>query len=407
MFVSLKTWDDGWKALPLFLPFNNHTIMKIGFDGKRAVQNHTGLGNYSRYVMEALCLRAPQNEYVLFAPRQQVNTRLEALQKRFAQLITVFPDTWIGRKLSAWWRVWGVTSQLSREEVDVFHGLSNELPLNISSGNIPSVVTMHDLIFLRHPELYGRADQAICAFKARQACQKADVIIAISECTKRDIMHYYGTDPTKIEVVYQGCDPVFGEIPSPEALADVRCRYDLPARFVLNVGSIEKRKNVLLVVKSLSSLPEEAHLVIVGKHTPYTDEVVAYAATHGLSHRVRILHNVPFGDLPAFYRCAEVFVYPSRYEGFGIPILEALESEVPVVAATGSCLEEAGGPDSCYVHPDDVEGMGQILSRLLSCPEERRRMAQAGKIYARRFRADEHAERLLAVYERIKNINAF
>ena len=119
-------------------------------------------------------------------------------------------------------------------------------------------------------------------------------------------------------------------------------------------------------------LPEQIHLVIVGRHTEYTDKIERFIKENKLEERVHIISNVPFDDLPAFYQLAEIFVYPSRFEGFGIPIIEALYSGIPVVAATGSCLEEAGGPDSIYVHPDDIKGMANAFKQIYSDTERKK-----------------------------------
>ena len=162
--------------------------MRIGFDGKRAVQNFTGLGNYSRYVADILCHFYPENDYVLYAPKKRENKRMNLLTGQYRQLTLAYPATSFWKKLSSLWRVWGITSQLEKEGIELFHGLSNELPLNIHKSRIKSIVTIHDLIFLRYPQYYQSIDRKIYTYKFRKACENADKIIAISECTKRDII---------------------------------------------------------------------------------------------------------------------------------------------------------------------------------------------------------------------------
>lgn len=165
--------------------------MKIGFDGKRAVQNYTGLGNYSRYIAEILCRFYPENSYLLYAPKKRDNKRLEKLTEQFRQLSIIYPKGTFWKKLSSIWRIKGITRQLEEEEINLFHGLSNELPLNIHKSPIKSIVTIHDLIFLRFPQYYHFIDRKIYTYKFRKACENADRIIAISECTKRDIIDYF------------------------------------------------------------------------------------------------------------------------------------------------------------------------------------------------------------------------
>lgn len=375
--------------------------MRIGFDGKRAVQNFTGLGNYSRYIVDILCQFYPENEYVLYAPKKRDNKRLDKLTKQYQQLLLSYPTTSFWKKLSSLWRIWGVTRQLEKEKIDIFHGLSNELPLNIHKSQIRSVVTIHDLIFLRYPQYYQPIDRKIYTYKFRKACENADKIIAISECTKRDIIKYFGIPSDKIEVVYQGCDLSFTHPVTGEKKREVRAKYQLPDHYILNVGSIEERKNALSAVEALVMLPEHIHLVIVGRRTEYTDKIERFIKENNLQERVHIISNVPFDDLPAFYQLAEIFVYPSRFEGFGIPIIEALYSNIPVVAATGSCLEEAGGPDSIYVHPDDVKGMADAFKQIYSDPAKKKNMIEKGLKFARHFSEEKQAEEILNIYKKL------
>ena len=375
--------------------------MRIGFDGKRAVQNFTGLGNYSRYIVDILCQFGPENEYVLYAPKKRENKRLDKLTKQYQQLQLSYPTTSSWKKLSSLWRVWGVTQQLEKEKIDIFHGLSNELPLNIHQSEVKSIVTIHDLIFLRYPQYYHSIDRKIYTYKFRKACENADKIIAISECTKRDIIEFFRIPADKIEVVYQGCDPSFIHPVAEEKKREVRAKYQLPDHYILNVGSIEERKNALSAVQALMMLPEQIHLVIVGRHTEYTDKVEHFIKENKLEERVHIISNVPFDDLPAFYQLAEIFVYPSRFEGFGIPIIEALYSGIPVVAATGSCLEEAGGPDSIYVHPDDIKGMTDAFKQIYTDPERKKNMIEKGHSFAKRFSEEKQAEEILNIYKKL------
>jgi glycosyltransferase involved in cell wall biosynthesis len=201
-----------------------------------------------------------------------------------------------------------------------------------------------------------------------------------------------------VDVIYQSCAQRFSDSPDERGLWRVRQKYGLPDRYILNVGSIEQRKNVLLAVKALHRLPEDVSLVIVGRRTPYADEVVKYVNETGLCGRVLILHGVPDEDLPALYRMADTFVYPSRYEGFGIPIIEAIRLGLPVVACTDSCLEEAGGPDSLYVAPDDDEAMAHAISKVLFGAEGRQQRIERSMTYVQRFENTGAAQRFADLY---------
>lgn len=371
--------------------------MRIGFDAKRAVANNTGLGNYSRYIIEILSEQFPDNEYLLYAPKRKDNPRLKAIMSR-NNIRFVYPESRLHKLFSSLWRTRNIVSDLTKDNIDIFHGLSNEIPVGIRKTKIRSVVSIHDLIFLRYPHLYKPADRKIYRSKFLYACKNCDTVIAISECTKRDIISFFEIPADKIKVVYQGCDDSFSVKYLDEEKKKVKEKYDLPDRFLLNVGSIEERKNVLLAVKALRDTDPAIHLVAVGKYTPYVLTVKKYAEENGLEDRVRFLHDVSFIDLPKFYQLSELFLYPSFFEGFGIPIIEALNSEVPVIAATGSCLEEAGGPNSLYVDPNDAKALAENIRLVLNNADLRNTMIAAGKAYAEKFTPPPLAADLMQIY---------
>lgn len=380
--------------------------MKIGFDGKRAAQNFTGLGNYSRYALEALERFYPGEEYNVYIPKDVPNPKLdEILLASSGCMRRVLPSGMLARMFRSLWRVFGVTRTVCSDGVQVYHGLSNELPLNIRSlsPGVKSVVTVHDVIFRRLPGCYPVIDRMIYDFKFRRACRNADHIIAVSECTKRDIIKDYGISPDKISVIYQGCDPLFAQPATVERVAEVRARYALPRRFVLSVGTIEERKNLLSVVRALAKLPDDVHLVAVGRRTRYASLIDRFVAQYDLGHRVHLLHGVPSIDLPVVYQCADVFAYMSQYEGFGIPLLEALNSRVPVVAATGSCLEESGGPGSLYVAPFDIDGIASAIEKCLH-PLVKECMVADGLEWASRFSMERFASQTMRCYKKVLGI---
>lgn len=377
--------------------------MKIGYDGKRAAQNFTGLGNYSRYAIEALAAEFPSEEYLVYIPKDVDNKKFGNILSAAAGAVRkVLPIGRWNRKFRSLWRVWGLTDDICRDGVQVYHGLSNELPLNIRriAPAVKSVVTIHDLIFLKCPECYPLIDRKIYDYKFRRACINADKVIAVSECTKRDIVEHYGIEPEKITVIYQGCDALFAAPVTEEEKDDIRKKYSLPGKFVVSVGTIERRKNLLSVVKALSLLPSDVHLVAVGRRTKYTEQVEKYIQENNLQSRVHFLHGVPYADLPVIYRCADAFAYMSIYEGFGIPLLEALNSRVPVVAATGSCLEEAGGPGSKYVAPYDVEAIAEAINECF-VPAVRERMIEQGVEWAAKFTPGNFARQTMDCYKEL------
>lgn len=374
--------------------------LNIGFDAKRIVRNGTGLGNYGRTLVNSLSNVVDDNcRLLLYAPdegRDDLRSQVSINDKmKFVYSGKRF------RLLKDYWRSYGIIKDLKRDGVGIFHGLSGELPIGLQKNGIHSIVTIHDLIFLRHPEYYNPIDVQIYKHKFRQTLREAGRIVAISDCTKRDILAYGDYPEERIDVVYQSCGIRFKKICDIEQKTVVEEKYQLPKRYILNVGTIEERKNVMLVIKAMLSLPTDIHLVIIGKHTKYTDCIIDFAIRNNLYQRVHIFHGVPTEDLYAIYQNAECFVYPSRYEGFGIPIIEAIQSGLPVVAATGSCLEEAGGPDCIYVNPDDAEAMSAAILKSLKGNDDIEQRISKCQQYVTRFENTDIACRMLDVYKKI------
>lgn len=386
--------------------------MNIGFDAKRAAQNRTGLGNYSRFVIRILSEKFAGNQYHLYTPKPH---RMPYLQEipTLKHLFLHFPPQGIWSRIRSLWRVWGITKDIQKDGIQIFHGLSNELPLNIGTPEqrkmkaggkgCKYIVTVHDLIFIHTPQYYHWIDRQIYNFKFRRACRCADRVIAVSEYTKQEIMHYYHTPESKIDVVYQGCDPVFSQEIEEGKLQEVKARYQLPDKFVLYVGSIEERKNLMLVAKAMAELNRRAaiHVVAVGRRTAYVDQIQDFLKAQGIDHLFHFYHQVPYADLPSFYKWASTFAYPSRIEGFGIPLLEAISSGVPAIGCTGSCLEEAGGPNSIYVNPDDAKGMADAILRTCTDETLRQHMISEGKKYALNFSDEKLSNDLMKVYENL------
>lgn len=373
--------------------------MKIGFDAKRLFNNFTGLGNYSRFVVNALLDHAPGNEYFLYTPKQRSHPEINEITTRSG--VSVVTPSALYKLFGAGsvWRTWGIAKEPTISALDVFHGLSNELPANLPQ-RVRKIVTVHDLIFMRYPMFYNPLDVRIYEAKAKAACRAADRVIAISRQTADDVVSFLNIPETKIDVVYQGCHPQFRQKKSNEEIDAVKRKYHLPARYILNVGTIETRKNVIQAVQALALLPPASRipLVILGRETSYKKNVMATAEQAGVADSIIFLHNSSFPDFPAIYQGAQLFIYPSLFEGFGIPLVEALESGIPAITSKGSCFTEAAGPDSIYVDPGDVEDMALQMNRLLSDTASRQRMAGAGREFVKKFSPATIASQLMSIY---------
>lgn len=373
--------------------------MKIAFDAKRITHNATGLGNYSRYIVNTLAGYYPENEYVLYSPgpgREDLRNRLLS----DANFTFHYPNTIFSRTFPALWRSQFIGKQLQKDQVEIFHGLSNEIPFSLDKYHIPSVVTIHDLIFLRCPECYKKADHAIYNFKYGKSARKATRIIAVSKKTKEDMIEYWKIPESKIDVVYQGCDDSFKKQASLQEKEHIKQKYEITTPYILYVGSIEERKNLLLLIQALKDIKQDIAVVAIGRATGYTQKITGYIRENKLQSRVHLLHNVSFAELPAFYQGAEVFVYPSFYEGFGIPLLEALCSGIPAIGATGSCLEEAGGPHSLYTDPRDSTQLRDLIENVLNTPALSQQMIREGLLYAEKFTPVQLASDIMDVYKK-------
>lgn len=364
--------------------------MKIAFDGKRFFNNSSGLGNYSRDLVRILGTYFPENQYVLFNKNQSEKG------KEILQLPNVsFLETSKGN----FSRQFKMGKDAQQINADIFHGLSGELPLKWTEKPIKKIVTIHDLIFMRFPQYYSFFDRKIHFWKFKKAAEQADLIIAISEQTKQDIIHYLEVPESKIKVIYQGCHKAFKENKCAQFLNSIKEKYNLPERFILNVGTIEERKNLLNIVKAIQET--EISLVVIGKKTKYFKKVQNFIDKNALQKQVLFLENVSMEELAAIYKLADIFVYPSFFEGFGIPIIEALFSETVVITSNLSCLPEAGGEDSVYINPHHFEDIKAKILFLWNNESERNRRAAKSLEFVQKFNDKEIGKNLQSVYQEV------
>ena len=365
----------------------------IGFDAKRAFFNSSGLGNYSRNLLNALVINHPQNSYYLFTPKTKDRFFLENEDS-----FSIIGPQGMSRLFSSLWRTAFMTNNIKKLKLEIFHGLSQELPYGIGKSGARSVVTIHDLIFLRFPHFYKSVDTKIYYRKVVHACRTADHIVAISEQTRNDIIEFLDISPEKITVIYQGCSPDFRKSFSKEVFLEIKERYKLPDRYLLYTGTIEERKNLLGIAKAIHVSGIDIPLVVIGRKTePYYRKVLEYINSNNLKSII-FPGKVTNGDLPALYQNAECFLYPSFFEGFGIPIVEALVSKTPVITSNTGCFPEAGGPGSIYVDPYDPGMIGDAILRVVKNKDVREKMVNIGSAHALKFRDEVIAEAYMKLY---------
>lgn len=370
--------------------------MKIGFDAKRLYCNFTGLGNHNRTAVANLMRQYPGFEYHFYTPRivEREETR-HFLEN--AKVINHRPGLLPG----ALWRSFGIPARLKKDGIDLYHGLSNELPVNIRASGVKSVVTIMDLIFKVYPETYRRADRWIYDLKFSRAARQADAVVAISEATKRDLVRYYGIDEEKIEVIYPICNAVFLEENEP----GTPLPFELPESYFLYVGSIIKRKNLQLLVKAYGLLSDSYKLpvLVVGQGRQYKARVMAEASRQGLSEHFWWLDNLSDNrQLKHLYKNATALIYPSVCEGFGLPVAEAHFCRTPVITSGVSSLPEAAGPHALTIDPTDAQALAAAIKQLLNDKALRREMADKSHAFAwRQFHPEKLTARLAALYSKI------
>jgi len=363
--------------------------MKIAFDAKRFFHNTSGLGNYSRDLIRILSQYYPENEYLLLNKNSSERGR-DILEKSNVKFVQTSKGN-LSRQLK-------MGKDAQKEGAQIFHGLSGELPLKWGKEPIRKIVTIHDLIFMRYPQYYSFFDRKIHLWKFKKAAISADKIIAISEQTKRDIITYLKVPESKIEVIYQGCHKAFKEQQPDDVIQAVKEKFSLPERYILNVGTIEARKNLLNIVKGISDT--EIPLVVVGRKTKYYKKVEAFIKKNKMEKQVFFLEGVSMDELAVIYKLANVFVYPSFFEGFGIPVIEALFSKTATITSNTSCLPEAGGKDSVYIDPNNYVDIGTKIKFLWENESERKRRAEKSFEFVQKFNDEPIAAQLMELYKK-------
>jgi len=372
--------------------------MQLGFDAKRLFHNKTGLGNYSRTLLANLATFYPEHDYHLYTSSIPESAIAESYSTASYQTHT--SDTF----LPSLWRTRGIVKDIRRDSIQVYHGLSNELPYGISRSKAASVVTIHDLIYYRLPHTFRWPDRKIYHAKTKHACQVADHIVAISESTKADILDIFQVDVAKISTVYQACHSTYYEKASTKEVGQIQAKYDLPTDFILHVGTIEPRKNLTQILHALAEMPTDIRppLVVVGRGKKFLAEAKSLQQALKLPH-VHWLHDVESNiELRAIYAAARLLVYTSHYEGFGLPLVEAQLQSTPVIASAVSSLPEAAGPHSTLVSPTDTAELAHRIEQLLGDTKAMKSLGAVSQAFAmKHFSPQKTAAAMMPIYQKL------
>ena len=361
--------------------------MIIGFDAKRLFFNSTGLGVYSRNLIKGFTQHFAEHDYLLFANDPQ--------SSRYYRDFDLVP-TFSGR--GPLWRSWRMTKAILGQRCQLYHGLSHEIPRGLSS-KIPTVVTIHDVIFRREPHLFPAVDRWIYQKKWKHSCQYADCIVAVSEHTKKDIVEYFPVAAEKIRVIYPPIDLSFAELKGEYIPASTS--FGFPKNYLLYVGAITPRKNLMNIINALGRMPKSDRmaLIVVGTGGKYQKEIETRIQTLGINNLVTFLGHVPNQELPYLYKQARCLVYPSFYEGFGMPIVEALACGTPVITSNLSSMPEAAGPGGLLINPKSVDEILVALTRIVQDDHLHTTLAQAGKEHAQQFDLRSVCSKMMQLYQ--------
>lgn len=373
--------------------------MRIGIDGKVLSPRAGGIGT-SAFNLVRSCIREaekayPQMTFVIFTGPQtnldgihggnwRIDERFRTVQSSVLRLLFYIPR--------------GIKAQ----RIELFHGFDHiGVPLFSKRGRY--VATIHDVIPLIWPQFVTRKHRLVVAAACRRIRQQADLVIVPSDATREDVVRYLHIAPDRIAVVPWGCDERFQPRHNPERLAIVQQKYGLPASYFLCVGTLEPRKNVSALLKAYAIVREacrveETKLVVAGRKGWLYAEIFATVQALGLGQDVIFTDFIEDEDLPDLYRGARLLVFPSLYEGFGLPILEAMASGVPVVASHTSSMPEVAGDAALLIDPRKPPEIAAGISRVLTDDQLRRTLIQRGLARVQRYTWDAAAQKTLALY---------
>lgn len=371
--------------------------MRIAFDATAAPPQPVGAGNYILQMAQALSRLGAELELVVFA--QKTGTQSLRLTNTPKVKLIVQPDRKPVERLA--WEQVRLPGLLRKEGIDLLHSPHYTLPV-LSKG--PVVVTIHDCSFFRYPQLHLAGKRLFFRTFIHLSARRGAALIAVSESTRRELLHFVRISPQKIHTVHEGVSPDFHPIRDDQRIQTVRARYDLPQDFILFVGLIEPRKNLpdlLRAVKIVSKQHGNLQLVIAGRLGWKTREVFELLERLDLKSRIRLTGYIPQDDLPVLYNMSRFLVYPSQYEGFGLPVLEAMACGTPVITTQVSSMPEVAGDVGLLVPAGDVDALAQGIQRLWQDSALRRVMSDRGVQRAAGFTWERAARQTLEVYRHV------
>lgn len=358
-----------------------------------ATYRSAGIHHYISRLLAHLPLAGSDMDFLAYV-NQSGSSAIQGVRMRVTRWPTHQPRARI------LWEQFALPIWARRDGVRLLHGLAFALPL---VRPCPGVVTVYDLSFVRFPQFFRGVHAAYLRLFTRLSCRAAERIIAISESTRRDIAQLYGIPPARLDTAPPGVDPIFRPLPR-EQVETFRQRRGLPETFILHVGTLEPRKNHLKLLQALAHLspspfpPSTFHLFCIGGQGWGYEAIYAAVERLNLKERVTFVGYVPAQELPLWYNAATLLAYPSLYEGWGMPVLEALACGTPVITSNLAALPEAAGAAGILVSPHDADELAAAIHRLLRDTDLRRQLSQTGLTHAAQFTWERTAQQTVQVY---------
>ncbi len=368
--------------------------MRIAFDGTALQPHRTGVGYYTEHLLRHVAEEATSDDVVVIS-----NRKIDTARPLPARLHRHEATSSLPRQI--WTQV--IAPRALRElDADVAHFTNGMMPV---ASPVPTVVTIHDMSLHLYPQYHPPRRVLLNRPLMNFAARHAAAIITVSESAKRDIVRLYGIDAGRVHVIHEAASPAFRPVHDKQELARVRRRYKLADRIVLYVGTIEPRKNLPRLIDAFAARSRagelDHQLVCVGPYGWLSRDLTAVIERSGVADRIAFTGYVPFDDLPVFYSLAEMFVFPSLHEGFGLPVIEAMACGVPVVTARASSMTEIAGDAVAQIDPLDTNSIGDVMARLAANPAERERLARLGYERAQHFSWQRAARQTLDIYRSV------
>lgn len=368
--------------------------MLIAFDGTTLTPGRTGVGYYTEHLLQHLAREvAVSGDEIVVVSNQPIDTQAPLPPHVRVHEGHRFP-------IRIGWMQMRAAAALESLRPDVAHFTNAMIPFG---SPVPTVVTVHDMSLRLYPRCHPVRRLLLNRPLMHVAIRRATAIVTVSHSARRDLLRLHGVPPDRVSVVHEAASPVFRPIADRARLDDIRARYSLPERFILYVGTIEPRKNLMRLMTAFANARKAAvrhHLVCVGPYGWASRDLSGHIERLGIRDAVHFTGYVPFEDLPAIYNLGDFLAFPSLYEGFGLPVVEAMASGIPVLTSNTSSLREIAGDAAATIDPTDTDAMSAAIHRLATDSDLRRELSDLGLRRARRFSWTQTAREMLAVYHR-------